>query len=355
MIQRVGGVLKSHTRSALAILIASAALISTSALHADEPTSKDAPEGMVWIPAGEFVMGSAERNAMRNEQPAHRVRLDGFFMDEHEVTNAEFAKFVEATGYKTVAETPPDWEELKKQVPPGTPKPPDDVLVAGSLVFQGTSDPVELNDIGQWWAWTPGADWQHPEGPGSDISERADHPVVHIAFADAQAYAKWAGKRLPTEAEWEYAARGGLAQQRFAWGNKAPKETDGKIANIWQGEFPNKNTEADGWARTSPVKTYPANGYGLYDMAGNTWEWCADWYRADAYQKSPKLSENPQGPKDYWDPNEPRVPKRVIRGGSFLCHVTYCESYRTAARRGTAIDTGASHIGFRCVRNGTEE
>lgn len=350
MTSRVNAVNWNKTRVALAISIAAFVLIRP--LQADErgDAKDEAPPGMVRIPAGEFMMGSTEPGAMPNEQPAHRVRLDGFYMDDHEVTNVEFARFVDATSYRTVAEVPPDWEEMKKQLPPGTPKPPDEVLVAGSLVFRGTPRPVELNDVGQWWAWTPGADWKHPEGPGSEISKRGDHPVVHVAFADAEAYAKWAGKRLPTEAEWEYAARGGLNGERFTWGTKAPQETDGKLANIWQGRFPNKNTKADGWVRTAPVKSYPANGYGLHDMAGNTWEWCSDWYRADAYRNSPKLSENPRGPDDFWDPLEPLVPKRVIRGGSFLCHVTYCESYRTAARRGTAIDTGASHIGFRCVQ-----
>jgi formylglycine-generating enzyme len=308
-----------------------------------------APEGMVLIPAGEFVMGS---NDKPNERPLHRVKVSDFWMDEHEVTNAEYAKFADATKYVTVAEQKPIWEEMKKQLPPDTPKPDDSQLVAGSMVFSPPTGPVPLDNVAAWWKWAPGADWRHPEGPGSNLDGRADHPVVHIAFEDAVAYAKWANKRLPTEAEWEYACRGGLAEKRFPWGDELPTDEDGKKANIWQGSFPYKNTSVDGFVRTSPVKTYAPNGYGLYDMAGNVWEWCGDWYRADAYVRFEKgIATNPNGPDDYWDPSEPLVPKRVTRGGSFLCHVNYCESYRPSARRGTAIDSGMSHIGFRCVRS----
>lgn len=307
---------------------------------------------MVWIPSGQFTMGTEGHGAIRNEQPAHKVLVDGFFMDVHEVTNTQFQEFVAATGYVTVAEKAPDWEDLRRQLPPDTPKPPPETLVAGALVFTPPAEPVPTHDVSRWWTWTPGANWKHPEGPGSDLTGRADHPVVHVAFDDAVAYARWAGKRLPTEAEWEYAARGGLAGTRFTWGNEPPAEDDGTKANIWQGRFPHLNTKADGFARTSPVKSYLPNGFGLYDMAGNVWEWCSDWYRADAYAGRRGLTSNPRGPDTFWDPNEPRVPKRVIRGGSFLCHVTYCESYRPAARRGGAVDTGMSHLGFRCVVSG---
>jgi formylglycine-generating enzyme required for sulfatase activity len=311
---------------------------------------KASTEDMVWIPPTEFLMGSNGSNALRNEQPAHAVKLDGFWMDIHEVTNAQFQKFVDATGYITTAELKPDWEEMKKTVPPGTPRPPDEVMVPGSLVFIAPPGPVPTDDVSQWWAWTPGASWKHPEGPGTSTSGRENHPVVHVSWFDANAYSQWAGKRLPTEAEWECASRGKLNGKRFTWGDEPPKE-DSRLANIWQGTFPNKNDKLDGWDRTSPVKTYPANGYGLYDMSGNVWEWCSDWYRADAYlQRAEQTSiVNPRGPKDSWDPAEPHAAKRVIRGGSFLCHITYCESYRTAARRGNTPDTGMSHLGFRCA------
>lgn len=317
-------------------------------------TRDGGPEGMVLIPAGEFEMGTSGGTPNKNEQPAHKVRLDAFFMDETEVTNAQFRMFVEKTKYVTTAEKTPDWEEMKKQLPPGTPRPPDDQLVAGSLVFSPPGGAVPMDNAAQWWKWVPGACWRRPEGPNSTLEGKDDHPVVHVSWDDANAYAKWARKRLPTEAEWEYAARGGLVDKRFVWGDDSPTDTDGKKANIWQGEFPHKNTKVDGYDRTAPVKSYSANGYGLFDTAGNVWEWCSDWYRADAYAGRKDITTNPTGPDKFWDPNEPLAPKRVTRGGSFLCHVTYCESYRPAARRGTAADTGMSHVGFRCVISKTD-
>ena len=332
-------------------------IANESTIQRDLPKRPGAPDKseMVWIAPNEFLMGSAETDALRNELPVHPVKLDGFWIDVHEVTNEQYLEFVNATGYRTTAEKTPDWEELKKSVPPGTPKPPDDVLVAGSLVFVAPPMPVPTDDVSQWWVWTPGADWKHPEGPSSSIAGREKHPVVQISWDDAVAYAKWAGKRLPTEAEWECASRGGLVSNRFMWGNDPPKD-DSNLANIWQGRFPNRNDRIDGWERTSPVKTYPPNGFGLYDMSGNVWEWCSDWYRADEYARQVDRSDlvNPQGPTESWDPTEPHAQKRVIRGGSFLCHITYCESYRTAARRGTTPDTGMSHLGFRCVVSGTK-
>jgi formylglycine-generating enzyme required for sulfatase activity len=312
------------------------------------------PPGMKWIAPGEYVMGSD--SGPPTECPSRLVKLDGFWIDETEVTNAEYARFVEATGYVTVAERTPTWEEMKKHLPPEAERPPPDKLVPGSLVFHSPNRPVPLNDITAWWDYVPGANWKHPEGPQSDIANRMDHPVVQVAFEDAEAYAKWAGKRLPTEAEWEYAARGGLAKTRFTWGDTPPNE-ESKLANIWQGEFPNRNDKKDGWERTSPVKSFPPNGYGLYDMAGNVWEWCSDWYRVDEYEiRGSKTAAlvNPQGPGATYDPREPWSPKRVVRGGSFLCHITYCESYRPAARRGTATDTGLCHSGFRCVISGKD-
>jgi formylglycine-generating enzyme required for sulfatase activity len=316
------------------------------------------PDGMVWIPGGTFTMGTDDPAASRAHGPAHAVQVDGFFMDVTEVTNAQFAAFVEATGYRTVAERPVDWEELRKQVPPGTPRPPDEMLKPGSLVFNVPDHRVGTEDVGAWWAWTTGADWRHPEGPASSIAGREDHPVVHVAWEDAQAYAAWAGKRLPTEAEWERAARGGLEGASFVWGDEPPSD-DPSVAprcNIWQGEFPNTNTKVDGYLRTAPVGSFEANGFGLVDMAGNVWEWCGDLYRADRHAREIAAAagrpiRNPTGPRDSWDPDEtiPSTPKRTIRGGSFLCHASYCEAYRPASRRGLTPDTGMAHVGFRCV------
>lgn len=316
------------------------------------------PAGMRWIPPGDFVMGTDDSNSFRNERPAHRVKLDGFWMDEHDVTNAEFRKFVEATGYVTLAEKPVDWEQMKKQVPPGTPKPDEEKLKPGSLVFTPPDHAVDTTDMSNWWTWTNGADWKHPQGPKSNIEGKDDFPVVQIAYDDAVAYAKWAGKRLPTEAEWEYAARGGSKNTRFYWGNEF--RPDGKwMVNSFTGEFPFKNTNEDGFAGLAPVKSFPANGYGLYDMAGNVWQWTSDFYRADAHDLS--VSEislsgmdhcvNPTGPKGSYDPTRPMqdVSERVTKGGSFLCNPSYCESYRPTARRGTPPDTGTEHVGFRCV------
>jgi formylglycine-generating enzyme required for sulfatase activity len=308
------------------------------------------PSGMKWIPDGEFTMGSADPALPRNERPAHTVRLDGFWIDETEVTNSAFRGFVDATGYVTTAEKKPEWEEMKKFVRPGTPRPPDERLVPGSMVFSPPAQAVPPDSAARWWQYVPEACWKHPEGRGSDLATRDTHPVVHVSWDDAVAFCKWAGKRLPTEAEWECAARGGLDGKRFPWGDDVPTD-DSKRANIWQGEFPHRNTKGDGWERTAPVKSYPPNGYGLSDMAGNVWEWCSDWYRADEYarREGRGVIINPQGPDDSWDPGEPWAPKRVTRGGSFLCHVSYCESYRPGARRGTPPDTGMSHLGFRCA------
>jgi sulfatase modifying factor 1 len=308
---------------------------------------------MVKIPSGEFWMGVVEgdTHARPDESPRHRVAVEAFEMDETEVTNAQFRKFVEATKYVTTAERKPDWEELKKQLPEGTPKPPDDVLVAGSIVFSPPDRPVALDNAAMWWAFVAGADWRHPLGPESSIDGKDDHPVVQVSWDDAIAYAKWAGKRLPTEAEWEWASRGGLADKIYAWGEEDVDEGTAK-ANTFEGQFPNRDEGRDGFKGIAPVKKYKPNGYGLYDTSGNVWEWCSDWYRHDYYAQCAKteLSKNPQGPGDSFDPEEPSVPKRVQRGGSFLCHDSYCASYRASARMKTSPDTGLSHSGFRCVR-----
>jgi formylglycine-generating enzyme len=295
-------------------------------------------------------MGSDLPDARQAEQPAHRVRVGGFWMDQTEVTNAQFAKFVKATGYVTTAEKKPDLEEIMKQVPPGTPPPRPEDLVPGALVFHKTKEAVPLDDVGQWWKWTPGADWRHPEGPESSVEGRDSHPVVHVSWDDAAAYARWAGKRLPTEAEWEFAARGGLSDKHFVWGD-APVSEEKPQANIWQGEFPYKNLAADGFERTAPVRSFPPNGFGLYDMAGNVWEWCGDWFDVELYRRraGESVVENPQGPERSFNPTMPNTPERVQRGGSFLCNASYCASYRPSARMGCSPDTGMSHLGFRCV------
>jgi formylglycine-generating enzyme required for sulfatase activity len=310
------------------------------------------PEGMAWIPGGDFTMGNALDGGRTDEKPVIRVTLGGFWLDTCDVTNAQFRKFVAATGYKTIAERPIDWEEMKKQIEPGTPKPSDEQLQAGAVTFAPQAGPIDPKGEESWWAWTHGADWQHPEGPVSDLKGRDEHPVVLIAWEDAVAYAKWANKRLPTEAEWEYAARGGLDGKRFAWGDEL--KPGGKImANTWTGIFPSKNTAEDGFVGTSPVKSFPANSYGLYDMGGNVWNWCSDWYRVDTFARA-KLAGaclNPVGPKSSYSPGHPLQQERVIKGGSFLCQVAYSEGYRPAARRGSPVDTGMSHIGFRCAKS----
>jgi formylglycine-generating enzyme required for sulfatase activity len=311
--------------------------------------------GMVWLAGGVFNMGNPLPDARQDETPVVKVTLDGFWIDTCDVTNAEFRKFTEATGYKTIAERPIDWEEIKKTVPPGTPKPSEEQLQPGSVTFAPRRGPINPKVEETWWTWTHGANWQHPEGPGSNLKGREDHPVVHIAWEDAAAYAKWAGKRLPTEAEWEYSARGGLEGKKFAWGDEF--KPDGKFkANTWTGTFPSKNTAEDGFVGTSPVKSFPPNGYGLYDMGGNVWNWCADWYRVDtlARAKVAGACVNPKGPTSSYAPSHPDQQERIIRGGSFLCHADYSEGYRPAARRGSPIDTGMSHIGFRCARSATE-
>ena len=302
-----------------------------------------APEGMAWIPGGEFWMGAEE---FPDAQPWHRVSVDGFWMDKTEVTNDQFAKFVKATKYVTVAEQAPKAEDF-----PGA---PPENLVAGSVVFSPPDHPVKLNNHFQWWSYVKGASWRHPEGPNSTIKGRGNHPVVHIAYQDALAYAKWAGKRLPTEAEFEFAQRGGLERKPYAWGDEL--KPGGKfMANTFQGHFPDKNTKEDGYERAAPVASFPPNNYGLYDMAGNVWEWTSDWYRHDYYQTlaaEGPLTRNPQGPVDSLDPSEPGVKKKVHRGGSFLCTEQYCARYIAGGRGKGEPDTGTNHVGFRLVRDG---
>ena len=315
-----------------------------------------ARSGMVWIPGGEFIMGTDDPESYETERPAHTVQVSGFWMDETEVTNAQFKVFTDATQYVTVAERKPDWEELKKQVPPGVSKPPDSLLVAGSLTFKKPSEPVVEYDYSLWWKWQPGADWRHPEGKGSNLEGRWNHPVVHVAYEDAMAYCQWAHKRLPTEAEWEFASRGGKQQERYSWGTEVTP--NGKfMANTYQGSFPVTNTKEDGFESTSPVKSFPPNPYGLYDIIGNVWEWTNDWYDVNYYKTlaSAKVTVNPRGPAKCYDPQEPYAQKRVSRGGSFLCASNYCVNYRPSARQGTAFDSGSSNIGFRCVADSASQ
>ena len=304
---------------------------------------------MVLVPGGEFTMGTDSPESWPDERPAHRVRVASFWMDQHEVTNIQFRAFVEATGYVTTAERPPDLDEILKQSPPGTPPPPKEILVPGSLVFTPPDHAVSLQDFSQWWKWTPGASWRQPDGPSSTIEGKDDHPVVHVSWDDATAFAKWAGKRLPTEAEWERAARGGLERKPYVWGDRAPSDLT-ILANLWQGEFPLRNTARDGFARTAPVKSFPPNGYGLFDMAGNVWEWCADRYQPDLYRTRASLGviDDPRGPESRTNPL-PYLPQRVQRGGSFLCSDSYCTRYRPSETWAPPRHPPVSHVGFRCV------
>ena len=319
------------------------------------PPRGPAPAGMVWIPGGEFSMGAQDppdmddtvgMQATTDSRPIHRVYVDGFWMDATEVTNAQFAAFVEATGYVTVAERKPSAEEF-----PGA---PPENLVAGSVVFSPPSHAVPLNDHFQWWAFVNGANWRHPRGPGSSIEGRPNDPVVQVAYEDAVAYANWAGKRLPTEAEWEFAARGGLPGAVFPWGNQFKAE--GKwMANSHQGHFPHHDSADDSFSGVAPVAQFPPNGYGLYDVGGNVWEWVSDWYRPDYYAQlasSGAVALNPPGPATPYDPAEPNERKRVHRGGSFLCTDEYCSRYMVGTRGKGEVATGTNHLGFRCVKAG---
>lgn len=330
--------------------------------HQFEPTKPKlnaapgpAPGGMAWIPGGEFSMGAADprgndRNdvgmhATQDSRPIHRVHVDGFWMDKTEVTNKQFALYVKATGYVTVAE-----RALNAKDFPGA---PSENLVAGSVTFAPPEHAVPLNNHFQWWSYVKGANWRHPLGPKSSLQGRESHPVVHVAYEDAQAYAKWAGKRLPTEAEWEFAARGGLSGNIYPWGNEFKK--NGRwMANTHQGHFPDQDTGADNFQGIAPVAQFPPNGYGLYDVGGNVWEWVSDWYRPDYYGQLARaggVARNPKGPKSPYDPSEPTEKKRVHRGGSFLCTEQYCSRYMVGTRGKGEVSTGTNHLGFRCAKS----
>ena len=307
--------------------------------------------GMVRIKGGDFMMGATDREGRKDEYPLHAVTVKDFWMDITEVTNLQFNQFVKATQYSTTAEKAIDWSEMKKQLPAGTPKPPDDQLLPASLVFKKNKQATNLSDYSQWWVWMAGASWKHPHGPGSDINGKDDYPVVQVSWDDAMAYCKWAGKRLCTEAEWEYAARGGLVNKKYPWGEEDPEFIHPK-ANTWQGKFPSVNTNWDHFENSAPVKSFDPNPYGLFDMAGNVWEWCSDWYNESYYQQlESKKTVNPTGPLISLDSDEPGIPKRVVRGGSFLCNASYCKGYRVSSRMKTSPDTGLEHTGFRCAAN----
>jgi formylglycine-generating enzyme required for sulfatase activity len=319
------------------------------------PPPGAAPEGMVWIPGGEFSMGAEDPPNMldgvgmqdtKDSQPVHRVSVGGFWMDATEVTNEQFARFVKTTGYRTVAEQTPRAEDF-----PGAPA---SSLVPGSVVFTPPGHAVPLTNFYQWWSDVTGASWRHPLGPKSSIAGEGRFPVVHVAYADALAYAQWAGKRLPTEAEWEFAARGGLTGQLFPWGDEF-KQGGRWAANTHQGHFPDHDTGEDTFTGIAPVAQFPPNGYGLYDVGGNVWEWVSDWYRPDYYAElaaAAKVARDPVGPATAFDPSEPGVKKRVHRGGSFLCTDQYCSRYMVGTRGKGDVGTGTNHLGFRLVKAG---
>lgn len=301
------------------------------------------PKDMVRINGGAFNMGCDDCE-MPDAKPIHKVSLDGFWIDPTPVTNAQFAKFVAAKNYVTIAERKPN--------PADHPDIDPQDLVPGSAVFIKPEVGVPLTDITQWWKFVPGANWKHPEGPDSNINEREDHPVVQVAWEDAKAYCEWSGKRLPTEAEFEYAARGGDNNNRYSWGNEMKPQGKWQ-ANIWQGQFPSYNSSGDGFIGTSPVKAFSSNKFGLYDMGGNIWQWCSDWYTADYFDKLSKswwTPRNPQGPSSSLDPREPNIPKKVLKGGSFLCSDQYCSRYIAGSRGKGDAGIGSSNIGFRCVK-----
>jgi formylglycine-generating enzyme len=316
-----------------------------------KPLPGKSPSGMVWIPGGEFSMGAQDppqmdrvgMQATMDSRPIHRVYVDGFFMDKTDVTNVQFAAFVKVTGYVTIAEKTPTPEDF-----PGA---PPENLVAGGVVFSPPNHAVPLNDHFQWWSYVTGANWRHPTGPKSSIKGKENYPVVLVAYADAEAYAKWAHKRLPTEAEWEFAARGGLAGKPFVWGDTF--RPNGKwMANTHQGHFPDHDTGSDGFVGVAPVAQYVPNGYGLYDMAGNVWQWTSDWYHPDYYSQLARVggvARNPKGPEFPFDPAEPSEKKKVHRGGSFLCTDQYCSRYMVGTRGKGEVTTGTNHLGFRCV------
>lgn len=334
--------------------------IETVQTNMDSAKSK---KGMVYIKGGKFDMGADNPPGFENmpktalaqadEYPKHEVEVSSFYMDEHEVTVREFMAFVKATGYKTVAEFDVDWEELKKQVPPGTPKPADELLKAGAMVFHYVPKGTSKDDLGNWWSFVAGVNWKNPDGKNVDIEKILDMPVTQVSWYDAMAYAKWLGKRLPTEAEFEYAMRAGMNNTMYPWGN-AKLEPGKYVGNFLQGEFPYENTGADGFEGTSPVKSFPPNAYNLYDISGNVWEWTMDWYGADYYnslKNKPGPAVNPKGPENTNEVFAAEATNKVVKGGSFFCSDDWCSGYRNSRRMRLSPDSGMQHVGFRCVRD----
>jgi len=322
-------------------------MIKTSKIEAPE-----APKGMVWVEKKTFLQGAkdSDTHAMPREKPAHLVTVDGFFIDITEVTNKQFKAFVDATGYVTIAERKIDWEDMKKELPPNTPKPHDSILQPGSLIFnKDVNAVVNMENYGQWWTWKTGANWRHPEGPESTLDGKDNYPVVHVAYQDALAYCKWANRRLPTEAEWESAAQGNNTNTIFTWGNDIAQLNTN--ANTWQGVFPTINDSKDGFEFISPVKSYPPNSIGLYEMTGNVWEITSDYFNVKYYRELDTSTpiENPKGATSHFNPNNPNQVEHVMKGGSFLCHASYCASFRISAKMGVSLDSGSDHMGFRTV------
>ena len=320
-------------------------------INCSEKTDKEI-EGMVWIPGGSFYQGALVNDtlALLHEKPRHLVHIDGFYMDISPVTNKEFKSFVKETGYITTAERDVNWGELAKQLPPGTDKPHDSLLKAGSLIFSKTKKPItDFSDFSQWWKWKIGANWKKPRGD-NDISGKDNYPVVHISYEDALAYCKWADKRLPTEAEWEYAARANRDDAIYYWGND--HDSLKYKANTWEGQFPFENSKIDGYENLAPIKSFPANDFGLYGMSGNVWEWTSDWYNVNYYKdllEDKAACHNPKGATHAFNPNNIYAQEKVIKGGSFLCNINYCISYRISAKMSSTPDTSLEHLGFRAV------
>lgn len=318
----------------------------------NQTSSFETPKGMIWVESKTFLQGAKDTDvlAMPREKPAHYVTVDGFFIDATEVTNEQFKTFVEATNYVTVAERQIDWEDIKKEVPPGTPKPHDSILQPGSLIFnKDVNAVVNMQNYAQWWTWKIGANWKHPQGPESSIEGQDNYPVVHVAYEDALAYCKWANRRLPTEAEWESAAQGSQTDAIFTWGNDA--EALNKKANTWQGQFPVINEPLDGFEYISQIKSFEPNTIDIYDMSGNVWEMTSDYFNVNYYSslKGDISIVNPTGATSAYNPDNPYVKERIIKGGSFLCNASYCASYRISAKMGTSTDTGSDHVGFRTI------